>query len=154
MSWKDMFLMKAEASRSVLEDPLQKFKFRVTIAGLSSGAGFEKVGGMTDEVDVVEYCEGMYEHTHKLPGREKVGAITFERGEYADDTAKNLFELTKIEPTMRQTVVVEIMNRYGDVKRTFKLAEAWVSKIEYSELDAKSSDVAIEKMTVQFEYFL
>ena len=55
---------------------------------------------------------------------------------------------------MRQTMLVEICNRYGVTKRKYQLAEAWVSKVELSDLDATSGDVAIEKMTVAFEYFL
>lgn len=70
-------------ARTIANDPLQKFMFRVTVPGLPTGLGFQKVGGLTREVGVVEYLEGLYQYTHKLPGREKVGEVTLERGSYA-----------------------------------------------------------------------
>ena len=55
----------------------------------------------------------------------------------------------------RKTLIIEIMNKSGTAAmKTYKLAEAWVSKWEASDLDASSSDVAIEKITVQYESFL
>ena len=142
-------------ARTFANDPLQKFMFRVTIPGLPSGIGFQKVGGLTREVGVVEYLEGLYEHTHKLPGREKVGEVTLERGAYASKELEDLYKsILNVDTAKRVTVVIEILNRFGETKRTFTLEDAWCSKWEGSDLDATSDDVAIEKMTLQFERFL
>ncbi len=148
-----MFI-KAFAARTITNDPLQKFMFRVTVPGLPAGIGFQKVGGLTREVGVVEYLEGMYEYTHKLPGREKVSEVTLERGTYANKDFETLYKRVLTNPNIRNTIVIEILNRFGDTVRTYKLAEAWVSKWEGTDLDATSDDVAIERLTVQFEYFL
>lgn len=148
-----MFI-KAFAARTITNDPLQKFMFRVTVPGLPAGIGFQKVGGLTREVGVVEYLEGMYEYTHKLPGREKVSEVTLERGTYANKDFETLYKQVLTNPNIRNTIVIEILNRFGDTVRTYKLAEAWVSKWEGTDLDATSDDVAIERLTVQFEYFL
>ena len=136
---KDVFTTKAYASRTIEQDPLQSFMFRVQISGLPTGVGFQKVGGLSREVAVVEYLENMYEHTHKLPGRESVGEITFERGMYADDYLQTMYE---------------VCDRFGNVRREFQLAECWFSKYECGDLDATSDDVIIETLTMQFEYFL
>ena len=141
-------------ARTIANDPLQKFMFRVTIPGLPTGLGFQKVGGLTREVGVVEYLEGLYQHTHKLPGREKVGEVTLERGSYATKELEAQYKKVLTDSNLRNTVIIEILDRFGNAKRTYKLAEAWVSKWEGSDLDASSDDVAIEKLTVQFEYFL
>ena len=142
-------------SRTFANDPLQKFMFRVTIPGLPTGIGFQKVGGLTREVGVVEYLEGLYEHTHKLPGREKVGEVTLERGAYASKELEDLYKsILNVDTAKRVTVVIEILNRFGETKRTFTLEDAWCSKWEGSDLDATSDEVAIEKMTLQFERFL
>lgn len=151
---KKKLFMKASAARTVANDPLQKFMFRVTVPGLPSGIGFQKVGGLTREVGVVEYLEGLYAYTHKLPGREKVSEVTLERGSYADKEFENYYKKVLTDPNIRNTIIIEILDRFGNTKRTYKLAEAWVSKWEGSDLDASSDDVAIEKLTVQFEYFL
>lgn len=148
-----MFI-KASAARTFANDPLQKFMFRVTIPGLPTGIGFQKVGGLTRERGVVEYLEGLYEYTHKLPGREKVGEVTLERGVYASKELEDLYKSVLSSNGNRLTIIIEILNRFGETKRTYKLEDAWVSKWEGSDLDATSDDVAIEKMTVQFERFL
>lgn len=149
-----LFFIKAHAARTTSVDPLQKFKFRLTIPGLPSGIGFQKVSGLTQEVGVTEYDEGGFPHTHKLPGRQKVGEVTAERGAYADKNFQKLLQKTLTNPNMRNTVIIEHLDRFGKASRTYKLAEAWVSKWESSDLDASSDDVAIEKLTIQFEYFL
>ena len=148
-----MFI-KAHAARTFANDPLQKFMFRVTIPGLPTGIGFQKVGGLTREVGVVEYLEGLYEYTHKLPGREKVGEVTLERGAYASKELEDLYKSILAPNGNRVTVTIEILNRFGETKRSYTLEDAWVSKWEGSDLDATSDDVAIEKMTLQFERFL
>ena len=141
-------------ARTTSLDPLQKFKFRLTIPGLPSGIGFQKVSGLSEELGVTEYDEAGYSHTRKLPGRSKVSEVTCERGEYADNAFHKLLKKTLTNPNMRTTIVIQRLDRYGAVKRTYKLAEAWASKWEGSDFDATSDDVAIETLTLQFEYYL
>ena len=146
--------LNAMASRTMEADPLQSFMFKVSIPGLPTGVGFQKIGGLSREVEVVEYLENMYQHTHKLPGRESVGEVTFERGMYADDYLQTLYEKVFTNKNVRNTVVIQITDRFGKIRREFKCAEAWFSKYECADLDATSSDVIIETMTMVFEYFL
>ena len=148
------FILKAHAARTTSEDPLQKFKFRVTIPGLPSGIGFQKASGLSIEVGVSEYQESGYDYTHKLPGKVKVGEVTLERGQYADTSVADLIKASLTSQDMRQTIIIQQLDRFGNAQRTWKLAEAWVSKWEASDLDASSEDVAIEKITIQHEYFL
>lgn len=146
--------LNAMASRTIEADPLQSFMFRVSIPGLPTGVGFQKVGGLSREVEVVEYLENMYNHTHKLPGRETVSDVTFERGMYADDYLQGIYEKVFNNNTVRNTVVIQVCDRFGKIRREFKCAEAWFSKYECADLDATSSDVIIETLTMTFEYFL
>lgn len=146
--------LNAMASRTIEADPLQSFMFRVSIPGLPTGVGFQKVGGLSREVEVVEYLENMYDHTHKLPGRETVSDVTFERGMYADDYLQGIYEKVFNNNTVRNTVVIQVCDRFGKICREFKCAEAWFSKYECADLDATSSDVIIETLTMTFEYFL
>ena len=153
--FKDAVLTKAYAmARTIQEDPLQSFMFKVTIAGLPTGVGFKKVSGLSREVAVVEYLENMYNHAHKLPGRESVGEITFERGMYVDDYLQSAYESVFNNNTCRITVTIDIMDRFGNIRRSFQLAECWFSKYEVADLDATSDEVIIETLTMQFESFL
>ena len=149
----DNLVLMAHAARTSSEDPLQKFKFRVTIPGIPSQIGFQKVSGLSKEVNVVEYDESAFEYTHKLPGKTKFGEVTMERGMFSDSSMLDQMKVIQ-NPDYRTTMIVQIMDRFGNVQRTWKLAEAWISKWEGSDLDATSDDVAIETITVQYEYML
>lgn len=146
--------LKAYASRTIESDPLQSFMFKVSIPGLPTGVGFQKVSGLSREVEVIEYFENMSEHAHKLPGRESVGEVTFERGMYADDYLQTLYEKVFNNNAVRNTVVIQVCDRFGKIRREFKCAEAWFSKYECGDLDATSSDVVIETLTMVYEYLL
>ena len=90
---KNVISTKAYAMpRTMEEDPLMGFMFQVSISGIDSKIGFQKVGGLSKEIAVVNYFENMYQHAHKLPGRESIGEITFERGMYADDAFQIAYE--------------------------------------------------------------
>lgn len=141
-------------ARTVANDPLQKFMFKITIPGLTDGINFQKLSGLSREVAVVEYLEGMYQYAHKLAGREKVSDLTLERGSFTSRALEEEYKRVLTDPARRQTIIVQIMDRFGEVQREYKLAEAWISKWEESDLDATSDDVAIEKITVTFEYFI
>ena len=149
----DNLVLMAHAARTSSEDPLQKFKFRVTIPGIPSQIGFQKVSGLSKEVNVVEYDESAFEYTHKLPGKTKFGEVTMERGMFSDSSMLDQMKVIQ-NPDYRTTMIVQLMDRFGNVQRTWKLAEAWISKWEGSVLDATSDDVAIETITVQYEYML
>ena len=149
----DNLVLMAHAVRTSSEDPLQKFKFRVTIPGIPSQIGFQKVSGLSKEVNVVEYDESAFEYTHKLPGKTKFGEVTMERGMFSDSSMLDQMKVIQ-NPDYRTTMIVQLMDRFGNVQRTWKLAEAWISKWEGSDLDATSDDVAIETITVQYEYML
>lgn len=146
--------MVVHGARTTSLDPLQKYKFRLTVPGIPTEIGFQKVSGLTHEVGVAEYTEGGYDYAHKLPGKPKVGEVTLERGAYVDRDLEEMLKDTLTNPDMRGTVIIEHLDRYGNAGRTYKLAEAWASKWESSDLDSSSDDVAIEKITLQFEYFL
>lgn len=142
-------------SRTVAQDPLQKFKFRVSIPGLPAGIGFQKVSGLSREVDVAEYDESGYGYTHKLPSnKEKVGDVTFERGTYASKDLEGIYKKTLTDPNFRCTVTVTLCDKFGNAKRTWVCGEAFFKSIEESDLDASSSDVAIQKAVMCFEYFI
>lgn len=141
-------------ARTYANDPLQKFKFRVSMPGLPAGMGFQKVSGLTREIGVVEYDEGGYSHTHKLTGKEQGGEVTLEKGMFANTDLEDIYKRSLNRPDYRTTVIIEQLDKFGKVARSWTLAEAWVSKWEGSELDATSEDVAIESITIQFEYYL
>lgn len=151
-----LFAKPVYASRTFQEDPLQSFKFRLSINGLPPSLGFTKVSGISREVEVVTYLENMFDYEHKLPGRETVGEITLEKGVYAgDENLWNIYcQLFKKSTAVRRDATLYLCDRWGDIRRTFELAECWFSKIEFGDFDASNSEVLIETATFQFEHFL
>lgn len=140
--------------RTRVNDPLLKHKYIVSIPGLPSGMGFSKVSGLKRELGVVEYSEGGYSATHKLVGKEKVEPITLERGTFKSKDLEMLYKKSLSDPNFRFTMTIGLQDSQGNIQRDWKLAEAWVSSWEGTDFDANSEDVAIEKITVEFEYYL
>lgn len=141
-------------ARTSSNDPLLKYKFQVSIPGLPTGMGFTKVGGISREINVTEYNEGGTEYTQKLPGKEKFSEVVCEKGAFGSTELKELYAKALSSSDFRNTIVIEHLNRLGEVAATDTLAEAWISKYEGSDLDASSSDTEIEKITIQYEYLL
>ncbi len=137
--------------RTMEEDPLMGFMYNVAIGGVPSTIGFQKVGGMSKEIAVIEYLENMFEHAHKLPGRESIGELTLERGMYADKAFQTMYEEFFKTTHTRFDMTITIKNRFGAIARTFSFSECWCSKFEVSDLDSTADDVLIETLTLQAE---
>ena len=147
--------LTAHAARTESLDPLQKYRFRVIIPSISAEIGFSTVSGLDFEIGVSEYSEGGYPYAHKIPGKPKVSEVTCERGLYAGNS--DMLELVRSTLTnsdFRQTVIIQHLTRSGAVGKEYKLAECWASKWETDGLDASSDDVAMETLTLQYEYQL
>lgn len=136
--------------RTLANDPQQQYRFRVDIEGIS-GIGFQKVDGLESEIEVTEYREGGYNATRKLPGIEKTGTVTLEKGAFKDKTLFNWFRQSLTNPNFRKTIVITEQDRLGVDRRSWTLYEAWVSKITNPSLDANASEVAVESVEVQYE---
>ena len=128
--------------------PLQKFRFRVTL-GNGACAGFQKVSGLTREIEVVEYNESNSNVTKKLKGRIKNPEVTLERGAYADPSMEALFTQAMSGSNIG-TALIELLDEKGQAARQWQLKDVWCSKWELGDLDASSSDIAIEKVTLQY----
>ena len=73
---------------------------------------------------------------------------------FASSDFEKLYKKSLSDPNYRTTVTISLLDATGKVARTWKLAEAWVKSWEGTDFDASSEDVAIEKITIEFEYYL
>lgn len=149
----ELLAMHPDAVRSFESDPLQAFRFRVSIPGIPSQVGFTTVSGLSREIEVIEYFENMFDYPHKLAGRETVGDVTFERGMYGDKYLQTVYESIFTNQAQRRTVNVQIVDRFGNIRRSYNCAEAWFNSFEVADLDGSSSDVIIETLGMVFEYY-
>lgn len=146
-------------------DPLRNFNFEVQIfseTGNFAKVGFQKVSGLSGEVEVIEYREGGDNLTPtKMPGLVKFQPVTFERGMSEDDDMWNTFDsmfsrdfggyARNQEPMERLTVHIYLKDRTGNWAKGWELQRAFCTKYETGEFDAEGNAVMIERMTVEHE---
>ena len=102
---------------------------------------------------MIEYREGADKVTssRKLPGRVEYPNVTLTRGL---TTSRDLWDwwLTVRDGTLqRRTVVIILLDDSGQPVLRWRLRDAWIAKIEASELDASKNEVAIETIELAHE---
>jgi len=143
-------------------DPYKNFKFRVKWDGRYV-AGVSKVSALRRTTEVVEHRDGGEPSTsRKSPGRTSFEPITLERGvthdlefeRWANKTwqlgggAGNEVSLKDF----RKDLLIELYNESGQLVIAYRVFRAWVSEYQaLPELDANSSIVAIQSITLQCE---
>lgn len=149
----------------VRHDPLSGFKFRVHINDFGE-IGFQKVSGLSEETEVVEYREGDDPSTaRKLPGLTKYGNVTLSKGLGTDSTlVKWREQVANIgmsglrspdgQANFRKNVAITLMDKEGNAVRTWVLQAAWPAALNFSDLDAESGNVVIESLVLTHEGLL
>ena len=152
-------------------DPFQGIFFKVKIEGADPGVPtgtltFAKIEGISEETDHAEYRVGDDPPTpRKLAGLTTFGDVTFEDGLDPDDTMRTWRKLfiTGVAAGMERKVASRRHDRYraqvtvtlegpsGENLHQFTLSRAWPSGVEYSGMDANSSDVILRTVTFKHE---
>jgi phage tail-like protein len=127
-------------------DPLRNFRFRLEIDG-GDKAQFSEVTGFDISTDAIDYREGHEEtHVRKLPGLTKFGNITLKRGitdsMYLYDWYKQLIAGN----VKRVPVAISVLDEKGNEAARFEISNAWPSKYDPMDLNAKGNDVSIETL--------
>jgi phage tail-like protein len=132
--------------------PHTKNHFRVEWGG--TNIGFMEVSGLSIELDVVSYREGSSpENSERLmPGLKKYSPIILKRGIIkSDDDFYKWINTAQFNTIQRRDVVISLLNESHEPVVVWKLQNAFPSKLEYSTLNAHSSDVVIESLTLVHE---
>lgn len=149
-----------------LSYPLTKMNFIVTIKGVEGTAAFSEVSGIEATVDVIEFRQG---NAHslapvKIPGLVKHGNVTLKFGYTTNSTFKTWIQecVSETRGEMpRNDVQIEMIDINGgapstEVKevtgtRVWVLTNAWVTKYTAPDLNASTSEVAIESVELTYE---
>lgn len=132
--------------------PLVKFHFQVEWGGTK--IGFTEVSGLDVETEVVEYREGssLDYSKIKMPGMQKYSNLTLKRGTFKSDNEYfawwNSVKLNTIE---RRDITISLLNEEHEPVVTWKIRNAWPSKIQSTDLKADGNEVAIESMEIVHE---
>lgn len=146
--------------------PLTKMNFLVTVDGVSGTAAFSEVSGVEASVDVIEFRQG---NAHslapvKIPGLVKHGNVTLKFGYILDSAFKTWIQecVSETRGEMpRSRVQIEMIDINGGAPnamvetvsgtRVWVLTNAWVTKYNAPDLNASTSEVAIESVELAYE---
>ncbi len=146
--------------------PLTKMNFIVNVDGVAGTAAFSEVSGIEASVDVVEFRQGNANSLApvKIPGLVKHGNVTLKMGYTMDSTFKEWIRESVSErrgQIPRANVTIELIDTNAQAPsqvmdtvtgdRVWILTNAWVAKYNAPDLDAKTSDVAIESVELAYE---
>lgn len=133
--------------------PIPKFYFKVTIGGKGVIA-FQEVSGLDTEYDVMEYRAGNSPEftTVRMPGLKKHSDITLKKGMFSGDTTLfDYFSSVKMNTVARETVTIQLLDEAQEPLFTWTLQNAFPKKVTGANLNAKTSEAAIEEMVLSHE---
>ena len=138
--------------------PYPRFNFLVDLGtGNTDGpmAGFSECSPIGQVVDVVEYRNGNEKENNvrKLTGLNRVPNVTLRRGIIGSlDLYQWLDEVRNGDQTALRNVTVQLMSEdHATVVQTWKLLRARPISHQSGAFDARSSEVAIEELTLAYE---
>lgn len=132
--------------------PQPNYHFRVQWGGTRSG--FAEVSGLDIEVAVIEYREGEAKEgtPKKLPGLVTYKDVTLKRGIVEGDGEFYAWILSAvINKVERRDVVISLLNAEHNPIMSWKLKNAFPTRLEGPRLDGADSAVAIETLVLAHE---
>ncbi len=133
--------------------PLPKFHFQVEWGG--SQIGFTEVSGLDVETEAIEYRHGASPEYFKTkqPGMVKYSNLTFKRGTFKGDNEfydwyKNN---VKFENPERRDITISLLGEEHSPLVVWKVKNAWITKVQSTDLKADGNEIAIETMEVVHE---
>ena len=147
--------------------PLTKMNFIVDIEGATGGA-FSEVTGMEATVDVIEFRQGNSNSLApmKIPGLVKHGNVTLKNG-YVTGTELKKWIIQcvsdrRTEKIVKKDISIELIDISDSAPTsvsetasaagiTWILKNAWVTKYSAPDLNASTSEVAIETLEIAYE---
>jgi phage tail-like protein len=154
-------------------DPLRNFRFHVIInkPGIRGTLGFMSVSGLSITTEVIPYRQGGHNTTtQKMPGQSDFAPITLAKGLAVGDNdfiawMKELFAVVQGTGTgapgqnFRHTMDVLVLDHPVTntltipVKAAFKVYNAWITALAFSDLDAGANAIIVQQMTFAHEGF-
>lgn len=132
--------------------PLSLFHFQVEWGG--SRIGFTEVSGLTIELQPIEYREGSaqeYQVT-KMPGIPQYSNITLKRGiSTSDNEFFQWLATVRQNQIERRDLTISLLNEEHAPVVTWKVKEAWPTKVEGPTLNSTGNEVAIESVELCHE---
>jgi phage tail-like protein len=131
------------------DSPLTAARFELTIDGHSVGI-FSELAGISSGVDPIEVGTRRGETTATLPGKRTPPTVTLKRGLTRNLEMSAWHELVLMGDlaAARKQVVLVAYGVTGDPIARYHLENAWPAKLEIGSLQAGSSSVLTETVTL------
>ena len=132
--------------------PMTTFHFQVDWG--DGAMGFSEVTGLNIEVQPIEYRDGMNPSfsVQNMPGIKKYGNITCKRGVFKGDNKfhdwLSTIELNNVE---RRDITISLLDESHSPVMTWKVINAWPTKITSPDMKATGNEVAIEQLEIAHE---
>ncbi|CAM1358292.1 MULTISPECIES: phage tail protein [Tenacibaculum] len=130
--------------------PIPKFSFKVNHGGTEINC--TEVSGLDFQNETIEYRGGADSEYHKTkqPGMFKYSNITIKRGTFVDKSkqfydqwAKTVYFQEDGEK-FRGDLTISLLDENGDPAVTWKAQNAYVTKVQPTDLKADGNEIAIE----------
>jgi phage tail-like protein len=134
--------------------PMPKFCFEVDFGPGSQAVRFQEVSGLDFETQPIDYRSGNMKifSTVKMPGLTKSGAVTMKKAIFvADNAVWDWFNAIKMNTIERRTVSIRLLDEHGKATMTWRLKNAFPTKITGTDLKTDGNEVAIESIEIANE---
>ena len=133
------------------DNPYPNFNFVVEIGG-GPEIGFAEVEIPAAEIAVIEYREGGRTNAvHKLPGRVAYGNVVLRRGIDGGLDLWRWFKEVRDGNLARRDVTITLLDEKREPVQRWLIRDAWPTKYDPSDLNAKGNEVAIELLELACE---
>ena len=132
-------------------DPYKNFRFLVELDGIVQ-AGFTECSGFGSNVEVIEYREGGDIPTvRKLPGKVGFPDIMLKWGVTDSRELYDWHRAAVNGQIQRKNGSIILQDDVGQEKLRWNFINAWPSKYDAPDFNAKGNDVAIDALTISCE---
>jgi len=133
--------------------PIPAFHFKVSWNNLD--IGFSDVSGLTQEIQPIEYRDGLMSGTTlplKRPGMRKANNISLKRGIVEKNNDLFIWFNNNGAPNVeRRDLLITLLNDEGNPVMVWTVSQAWPSKCEGPGLKATGNEVAVETVELVHE---
>lgn len=135
--------------------PLPVYNYKVEIAGVA--VAFTEVSGLTIEHDTTTYHESLTvggisgTRILHMPGQKKAATVTLKKGLVVANSVATLYKWISqitINQVEKKDVYVRLCDETGTAVISWKIINAFPTKLDAPTFDAKSNDAAIESLTL------
>ena len=146
--------------------PLPKFNFQVDFAPAPNqtpapaktaptltGISFQEISGLEAETQIIEYrhSNNLLFSTIKMPGIAKYGNVTMKNGIFVNDNSFwTWYSLIAMNTVSRMVITIKLLDETMNPTMTWALSNAWVTKIQGTDLKSDGNEVAIQ--TIEFAH--